>query len=1358
MFSVRCRFTSSTAILAAGLSAIFCSNARAAIPQTERSALLALYNSTHGDQWTNHSGWNDAAGTECSWFGVQCDEGQTTVATLLLPDNGLSGTLPSLNGLPHLQALYVQDNAIGGGAPALGALVELHEVYLNGNKFSGPLPTMSGLTALINFDVSGNQFTGALPSLNGLSSLVYFNAEDNLLSGTIPLLNGAPALQIYAVDSNDLTGAVPALSGLSALQSFSAGYNRLTGSLPMMTGLPQLGYFNVAANQLTGSIPALSALTALQGFDVSDNQLSGPIPSLAGLAQLQQLWLSGNRLSGTIPGNLPNLSALGVDRNQLTGTLPALGGMTNLQYLYAGNNQLSGSIPTLGALTKLLTFDVDGNQLSGAMPAISASIHLNYFSVARNHLSGALPALTSLKDLSVFDASFNQFSGPIPALNGSPKLTYVYLGFNALSGSIPPLSGLDQLLEFVVDDNQLTGPVPALGGLASLQSFIADANQLSGPLPALNGLTHLAYFGASGNKLEGPLPALSGLNNLTYFDVSSNRITGSIPALNQLPSLQVLYLDINQLSGSLPSLSGLGNLQIFDANSNQLSGSLPALSGLFLLQEFNVYSNQLTGSVPALGDLQRLQIFDIGNNRLSGAIPNVPQPNSLVGGLSTLCPNLFAHTPNSDWDAATALEPWFATCTQSESTNGAPTSKDSTQIVLSYDGSVKVFQSQQTDLTSNKANAGGQDIYSVKANGAPVLESIDANGNKLLGITSAPAVSQDGKIVAFLYSQATPAATPTTVGTSWQLYAGAQGAPKHRVDAGTGGAVPNGPIVGAPSLSSAGGMNHIVFCSAASNLVNGDVNGQRDVFLADPIGMAAPIQLASVGSGGQQIAGDSCEPRLSGDGTKLVFSTSAPSLFATPTRQIVVKDLGPGRSSLTGAPQLITPALGTSSGANADSSEPAINDDGSVIAFTSAATNLDGMGAPVGGGEVFVSLTPMPGTRLIERARASDTAPNGGSQHPLLSGDGTVLVMQTQATNLLKAPTVAQDNAPPAQCGAVALTTNYFSLSGMGAPLCGGTTQNQNPSISGDGTIVGFDSNTQQEMGGDNRNAYAQGVGAYTGITGMAVPNLSGDYSGQWFDPNQSGQGLVIDVTAPDANNQRFLVMTWFVYLNGQPTWVQGVGVPHAGTGAAANTVAVDMQVGIFRGVSFPLGEARATGNLWGTATLTFTDASTGTLTWRSAYPGFNSGTMSIKHFLAVGQPAQDVAGAKVKACYSGAWFNPAQSGHGFEFEILPGANPLLVVDWFTYSPQGAPVWLAGVGAITGNTAQVPLQIRDGVGAQFPPNYDSSSVAIHDWGAATFTFTDSTHAVFSWNSPLAGYGSGTQPLQPIFRMDRRTCD
>jgi uncharacterized repeat protein (TIGR01451 family) len=686
----------------------------------------------------------------------------------------------------------------------------------------------------------------------------------------------------------------------------------------------------------------------------------------------------------------------------------------------------------------------------------------------------------------------------------------------------------------------------------------------------------------------------------------------------------------------------------------------------------------------------------------------------------------------------------------SATASGAPTTKDSTHVTLNGDGSVAVFQSQETDLVAGNANTSGQDIYRVGSDGNAVLETLGSTGTQLIGTASLPAVSGDGGIVAFAFAAGAAKQAKDAVTTN--MWAGSSGQPKHQVDTGMAGAAPNGPVSGAPSVASANGSKKLVFCSAASNLVTSDTNGARDVFLVDPTNPGQAPQLISTDNHGNQIPGDSCEPKISDDATKVVFTISAPNLYGTSARQVARKDL------TTGKLEIISGVPTTGAFANGDCSEPTINADGSVIAFTSQASNLDSLGAPVGGQEAFVSLAPsgaIGATRTLKRVRSGDgTVPNGASQHPQLSNDGTIVVMQTSATNFFGEAKALGTSA----CGAVAITTNFFSPAALGSNLCAGSTSNQNPSISGDGTMTSFDSNAPQpDTSSSNSNTYTQGI---SGLSALGTSNFGGDFSGQWFDSHQNGQGLVIDVTNPDANNNRAMILTWFVFANGRSTWLQGVGTPHAGSGAQAGMVVVQMsQVGIFQGKSFPLGEAHATGVPWGSITLTFVDANTGSMNWTSSYPGFNSGTMAITHFLSVSLPSQDPPGAQIKACYSGNWFNPAQTGHGFEFEVLSSPSPLLVVDWFAYGPDGSPVWLQGVGPINGNGAQVSLQLINGSGAQFPPKYDPAHITQNLWGTASFTFTDSAHASVTWISTITGYGTGTQPLQPLAEglLDRRGC-
>jgi Leucine-rich repeat (LRR) protein len=120
--------------------------AQAAIPQGQRDALIALYDSTNGDAWTSHIGWRGAAGTECSWQGVICDVAKSTVVTLALPSNNLTGSLPSqIGSLPDLDQINLLYNQVSGPIPAeLGQLSKLATLNFASNKLSGAIPATWG--------------------------------------------------------------------------------------------------------------------------------------------------------------------------------------------------------------------------------------------------------------------------------------------------------------------------------------------------------------------------------------------------------------------------------------------------------------------------------------------------------------------------------------------------------------------------------------------------------------------------------------------------------------------------------------------------------------------------------------------------------------------------------------------------------------------------------------------------------------------------------------------------------------------------------------------------------------------------------------------------------------------------------------------------------------------------------------------------------------------------------------------------------------------------------------------------------------------------------------------------------------
>lgn len=208
-------------------------SAHAAIPAAERAALLDLHASTNGAGWVDESGWGGATGTECTWFGVTCDEDGTTVEQLLLYDNNLAGTLPpTLNALVNLRLLFLGNNFLAGEIPPLTGLFELRDLALGSNDLDGAIPAIDDLDELRYLDLGNNRLTGSVPDLSGSRHLYRIDLSDNLLTGTLPGLTALTALEHFNVSDNLLSGPLPPLDGLVLLQSFQVAANFFAGPPP----------------------------------------------------------------------------------------------------------------------------------------------------------------------------------------------------------------------------------------------------------------------------------------------------------------------------------------------------------------------------------------------------------------------------------------------------------------------------------------------------------------------------------------------------------------------------------------------------------------------------------------------------------------------------------------------------------------------------------------------------------------------------------------------------------------------------------------------------------------------------------------------------------------------------------------------------------------------------------------------------------------------------------------------------------------------------------------------------------------------------------------------------------------------
>lgn len=247
-----------------------------AVQEQDSLALVALYNSTDGDNWTDNTNW--LSGPVGTWYGVTISGNR--VMRVELAHNNLNGPLPAdIENLDAMTQFLVRINNLNGSLPPeIGDLTNLEELDLYQCHFSDSLPSAIGnLTNLYDLDISDNNFSGAIPSAIGnLSNLNRLAARNNNFIGSIPssIGNLSNLEDLYLYD-NRLAGPVPAEIGQCAQMRYLYLYeNQLTGAIPdnivNMTGLERL---YLEDNQLD-DLPDLSVITSLQAVRIQENRFT----------------------------------------------------------------------------------------------------------------------------------------------------------------------------------------------------------------------------------------------------------------------------------------------------------------------------------------------------------------------------------------------------------------------------------------------------------------------------------------------------------------------------------------------------------------------------------------------------------------------------------------------------------------------------------------------------------------------------------------------------------------------------------------------------------------------------------------------------------------------------------------------------------------------------------------------------------------------------------------------------------------------------------------------------------------------------------------------------------------------------
>jgi Tol biopolymer transport system component len=190
---------------------------------------------------------------------------------------------------------------------------------------------------------------------------------------------------------------------------------------------------------------------------------------------------------------------------------------------------------------------------------------------------------------------------------------------------------------------------------------------------------------------------------------------------------------------------------------------------------------------------------------------------------------------------------------------------------------------------------------------------------------------------------------------------------------------------------------YVAFASDAPDLVPGDTNGSRDVFVRDRLN--GTTERVSTDAGGVQGNADSHDPGLSADGRFVTFESLASNLV--PGDSNAVSDIFV-RDRLTGTTERVSVDSSGVQG-NLASFAPSISADGRLVAFASAASNLVANDTNARG-DVFVRDRLLGTTQRVSVSSAGAQA-SGASDEPAISADGRFVSFDCGASNLIAGDT-----------------------------------------------------------------------------------------------------------------------------------------------------------------------------------------------------------------------------------------------------------------------------------------------------------------------------------------------------------------
>jgi Tol biopolymer transport system component len=423
------------------------------------------------------------------------------------------------------------------------------------------------------------------------------------------------------------------------------------------------------------------------------------------------------------------------------------------------------------------------------------------------------------------------------------------------------------------------------GGLPEISAAPGDAASFA-PVISADG-RFAAFASAADNLVTGDT---NGVSDVFVKDLQ----TGAI----QRASTSGIGAEANGPSTG-PSISRDGRYVAFQSEATNLVA-------LDLNNSTDVFIKDLLS-----GAIQRASTDRLGTEAAGASYGASISDDGQYVAFVSVAENLVGGDVNNDTDVFVKHLPSGTVILASSDSTGGPANDSSSNAELSGNGQFVTFESIATNLVPGDINEFTDVFVKDIQSGTIRRASVDRMGTEADSGSGAPALSSDGRYVAFVSAASNLVPADTNVHSDL-FVKDLQSGEILRVNTDRNGNQANNDAADAV-LSGDG--RYVAFTSSASNLVANDTNAGVDVFVKDL--RSGAIVRANTGPSGAQANSSTWSlgmPSLNADGRYVVFSSDATNLEPIDTNgvsDVFLKDLKTGDVVLVSgtAPHDATPGL-----------------------------------------------------------------------------------------------------------------------------------------------------------------------------------------------------------------------------------------------------------------------------------------------------------------------------------------------------------------------------------------------------------------------------------------------------------------